>query len=285
MNSNAAFNNGVDLTLYVNGVAASTKRYNGGVTFDSLNTTVTNGTPVQLTVRADLVGVVTGTMGYFYINTIDAIDTVTSNTAVVSGLPANGSTISVVDAGQANIAKDSNSTATTLFFGGQSLAEIGSFNIESRNDSSKLTDIYLTTLSGMNLAKLGAIYLTDGATQYVGTKDGAYIKFEGMNIAIAQNATKKFTVKADIAGVTAFADLPGSKFQLAIATGFSVAMGATAGTTNGVRLISDANGQSITNMTVTNPVSNEHRIVSSFPFFSNPTTDQTTVMKFDVTPK
>lgn len=285
INSSGAFNNGIDLTLYVNGVATSTKRYNGGVTFDSLNTTVVKGTPVQFTVRADLVGVATGTAGAFAIASIDSIDTVTSNAAVVSGLPATGSTIKIVDAGQANVAKDSNSAASTLFFGGQTATEVGSFNIESRNDSSKLTDIYLTTVSGLNLSKLGAIYLTDGTTNYAGTKDGAYIKFEGMSVAIAQNATKKFTVKADVANVTDAADLTNSTFQLVVATGFNVAMGATAGTINGIRLISDANGQAITNLTVTNPISNVQTIVASFPFFSNPTTDQTTVIKFDVTPK
>jgi hypothetical protein len=281
--SNPAFNNTVDLTVFVNGVATSTKRYNGATTFNSLNITVNKGTPVNVTVKADLVGTATGTMGTFALAAIDAIDTVSSNTASTTTLPIVGSTISVVDAGSINVVQGT-TTASKLIASNAAAVALGNVNVEARNDGMTLTDAYIS-VSGATLSKFGTISLVDGATVYNGTKEGNIVKFEGLSVKIAANTTKTFVVKADVATVAYAADLAASTFSMTVATAYTPSLGATVGTVNGMRLISDANGQPVSNVTVTNPITPNHTIVAGYPVFSMgaaPTNND--VMNFTVTP-
>jgi hypothetical protein len=284
-NSAAGFNNNVDLTVYVNGVATSTKRYNGNTTFSSLNITVNKGTPVSVYVKADLIGVATGTVGAFSLTgTLDATDTVSSNAASYTTLPIIGSIISVVDAGSVNVVQGT-TTPAKLLESNVAGVTVGVMNVEARNDGMKLTDAYLA-VSGAALNKFGAIRLVDGSNSYNGVMEGSTVKFEGMSVAIPANTTKSFNVVVDAAAVAFSGDLVNSAFSMTVATGYTVGNGATVGTINGMRLISDANGTPITAVAVVNPISPTHKLVAGYPFFASagaPTNND--VMIFSVTPK
>jgi hypothetical protein len=284
-NSAAGFNNNVDLTVYVNGVAASTKRYNGNTTFSSLNITVNKGTPVSVYVKADLIGVATGTAGAFSLTgTLDATDTISSNAASYTTLPIIGSIISVVDAGSVNVVQGT-TTPAKLLESNVAGVVVGVMNVEARNDGMKLTDAYLS-VSGAALSKFGAIRIVDGVNSYNGTMEGTTVKFEGMSVAIAANTTKSFNVIVDASTIAFSGDLVNSAFSITVATGYTVGNGATVGTINGMRLISDANGQPITAVAVVNPLSPTHKLVAGYPFFASagaPTNND--VMVFSITPK
>ncbi len=103
-----------------------------------------------------------------------------------------------------------------------------------------------------------------------------------MNLSVAANATKTLMLKTAVSSVDFTGDLANPSFAFTINTGY---VAAKAGTVNGIRMTSDSNGLTVTNITNPSMISNTHTVVAGYPLLSNPTTSQTTVMQFAVTPK
>ncbi len=147
------------LTLYVNGVAKSTKSLTtASVTFDGFNAIVSTTSSTDIVIKADFSDVTT--TGSFAIASIGytAVDNITS--ASVSTTTVAGATFNIATAvGTLAAVSDSNSTVyKSLLTAGSSTQKVASFNVSALNDTIKVKTIVLT---GANLDALSNIRLQD----------------------------------------------------------------------------------------------------------------------------
>lgn len=241
--ANPAFNNNLTVTLYdAQGNAVKTATFNNGkVTFFGLNMNVTKNSPVAWTARGNFVAGATGTL-MLTLTEVDAVDTVTSNSVTVSNVAGGALTIN----GSATLDLAANSSVQSqLLYGGQQNVTLAQFNLEAKNDSVDLTDLYIRSAGNIGGAlsnKINNVQLTDGTNSWFGSIRNGVIAFEGMsNNALTLSTTKTYTLKGDINDVQNTADLTGA-FTFVLDTG-NVITDQAAGTYSGVRAISKSNGQ------------------------------------------
>lgn len=226
------------LTLYVNGVAKSTKNVQSTtVNFDNFNSTISTTTGVDIVIKADFSDVITS--GSFGINGISyqAVDNVTS--ATVTSVSVVGALFTIATP-TGTLAATTGDTIVnkTLLLAGSSTQKVASFKVTASNDVIKLKDI---TLTGANLTALSNIRLTDSVGTVLGTASnvtatGATFanldNAAGSQIAIDRSAT--YYVVADVnsstdqAGVVvnvlvSGSDITGSNGALVAMTGSVVA--------------------------------------------------------------
>ncbi len=238
-----SFNNNLTVTLYdSNNNAVKTATYNNGkVTFFGLNMTVAKNAPVSWTARGNFVAGATGTLR-LTLTDVDAVDTVTSNSVAVANVA--GGALTVNGSATLDVAANS-SVQSQLLYGLQQNVTLAQFNLEGKNDSVDVTDLYIRTAGniGADLSnKINNVQLTDGTNSWFGSIRNGVIAFEGMsNNGLTVSTTKTYTLKGDINEVRNTADLTGS-FTFVLDTG-NVIGDQAAGTYSGVRAISKSNGQ------------------------------------------
>lgn len=250
--SNGNFNSNLSVTLYdANGNAIKTATYNNGlVTFYGLNMTVAKNAPITWTARGNFSAGYTGSL-QLTLKSIDAVDSTTSNVVTVSDVA--GGTITINGSATVEVAANS-SLQSQLLYGGQKNVTIAQFNLNSKNDASNVTDLYLmstgVTVSGNLGNKINNVTLTDGTATWYGTINGTgMIAFENMvNNTVALSQTKTYVVKADINDITNTGD-DTSSFSFMFDRTHTADQ--TVGTYSGVRAMSKSNGQLVTS--VTNP--------------------------------
>ncbi len=145
-------------TLYVNGVAKSTKSPQGTtVAFDNFNATVTTTTSVEIQVKADFSDVTTA--GTFNIASLsyDAVDNVTS--VNVTPVSVAGASFTINQA-VGTLAATTGDTLVnkSLLLAGATAQKVASFKVTATNDTIKIKTIVLT---GANLDALSNIRLQD----------------------------------------------------------------------------------------------------------------------------
>ena len=154
------------LTLYVNGVAKSTKSLTTAtVTFDGFNATVSTTSSTDIVIKADFSDVTTsGTFGIASIG-YTAVDNITS--ATVTAPTVVGAVFTVASA-VGTLATTTGDTLVnkSLLLAGASTQKVASFKVTATNDVIKLKDI---TLTGANLTALSNIRLTDSVGTVLGT--------------------------------------------------------------------------------------------------------------------
>jgi hypothetical protein len=191
------------LTLYVNGVAKSTKNVNTTtVAFDGLNAVVSTSASVDVMIKADFSDVTTsGTFGIAGI-TYDAVDNSTSVNLVTK--PSVVGAVFTVATPVGTLAATTGDTLVnkTLLLAGSSTQKVASFKVTASNDVIKLKDLVLT---GANLNALSNIRLTDSVGTVLGTASdvtatGAMFanldSAAGSSIAMDKSAT--YYVVADV---------------------------------------------------------------------------------------
>ena len=212
------------LTLYVNGVAKSTKNVNTTtVSFDGLNSVVSTSTSVDIVIKADFSDVTNA--GTFGIDTVsyDAVDNSTS-VNLTSKPSVNGALFTIATA-VGTLAATTGDTLVnkSLLLAGSSTQKVASFKVTASNDTIKLKNIALT---GSNLNALSNIRLTDSVGTVLGsasnvTATGA--SFANLDnaagSAIAMDKSSTYYIVADInsstdaAGVQVNVVLPGLTYS------------------------------------------------------------------------
>ena len=183
------------LTLYVDGVAKSTKALTATTTsFDGFNTTVSTTKTVDIVIKADFSDVLT--TGNFNITGINysAVDNLTSVT--VSSVSVAGATFNIATAAGALAATTGDTVVNrSLLTAGSADQKVASFKVTASNDVIKIKDI---TLSGTGLDALSNIRLTDSvgtvlATASSVTSSGAvFVNVDtaaGSSVAMDKSAT------------------------------------------------------------------------------------------------
>lgn len=206
------------LTLYVDGVAKSTKALTAATTsFDGFNTTVSTTKSVDVVVKADFSDVLT--TGNFSVTGINysAVDNLTSVT--VGSVSVAGATFNIATAVGVLAATTGDTLVNTgLLLAGSSTQKITSFKVTASNDVIKLKDI---VLSGIGMNALSNIRLTDSVGTVLGTassvtNSGASFanldNAAGSSIAIDKSST--FYVVADVNSST---DLLGVTINVLVA--------------------------------------------------------------------
>ncbi len=154
------------LTLYVDGVAVSTKSLTTAtVNFAGFNPTVSTTQAVDIMIKADFSDITTS--GTFNVASIaySAVDNLTSVT--VNPTSVAGVTFTVASPiGRLAAANGSNFINRSLLAAGSKDQKITSFQVTAENDSIKIKDI---VLNGTNLSALSNIRLVDANMAPIGT--------------------------------------------------------------------------------------------------------------------
>lgn len=220
------------LTLYVDGVAKSTKSLTtANATFDGFNTTVSTTKSVDIVIKADFSDVTTA--GSFSVASIDytAVDNLTS--VAVTAVTVAGATFNIATAaGTLAAATGDNLVNRSLLLAGSTSAKIASFKVTASNDNIKIKTIVLT---GSNLNALSNVRLADSAMTVLGTASSVTstgATFANLNnaaaSAVAMDRSVVYYVLADVnsstdaTGVTANIAYTGS--QITASNGSLVAM-------------------------------------------------------------
>jgi len=210
----------VSLTLYVDGVAKSTKNVlTTNVSFDAFNATVSTTQSVDIAIKADFSDVLTaGTFGIASIG-YSAVDNITS--ATVTPVTVAGATFTVATAVGTLAATTGDSLVNkALLLAGATTQKIASFKVTATNDVIKLKDISLT---GASLTALSNIRLTDSVGTVLGTASNVSASAAtfanldstaGSSIAMDKSATYYVVAdvnsSTDVSGVVANVTVAGS---------------------------------------------------------------------------
>jgi hypothetical protein len=226
------------LTLYVDGVAVSTKSLTTAtVNFAGFNSTVSTTKAVDIMIKADFSDVTT--TGSFNVASIaySAVDNLTSVT--VASTSVAGATFNIASAVGALAATTGDTLVNkSLFTAGAKDQKIASFKVTASNDVIKLKDIVLT---GSNLSALSNIRLVDSAMTVLGTASSLTdtgATFANLNTGngtmVAMDKSVIFYVLADVNATTnvngvvanvvvAGSDITGSNGAVVVMTGTDVA--------------------------------------------------------------
>lgn len=207
--ANAYTGGNTTLTLYVDGVAKSTKSLNtASVSFDTFNTTISTSKAVDMVIKADFSDVTnTGSFSVASI-TYSAVDSLTS--ATITPVTVAGATFNIDQAAGTLAAAtgDAEVVNKTLLEAGTFNKRIASFKVTASNDTVKLKTI---TLSGTGFSALSNIQLQTSAGVVLGTvasltDTGAV--FENLDTAsgasIAMDKSAVFFVVANVNSNTNF---------------------------------------------------------------------------------
>jgi hypothetical protein len=229
----------------------------------------------------------------FALGAIQATDnngqSVTANPTTV-----NFATITLSTGGSVSFSANAGTPGASLLHGGLTDVELARFNINATDDNLRLTDLYVTNgpASTIDLGqRLSNIQLMDGSTVVANgsvVASGTVIAFENLssaNLVTNAGTSKTLSIRASVNSVLNTGDVAGSGGLIHLAIGTGSYTGVTAGTANGARFISQANGSVVTPTTVGLAISNIHRIVRGKASVAAATTSasQTRLLNFTVT--
>ena len=162
----ASFKNNTTLTLYVDGVAKSSKTYKTSpVTFDGFNVTVDSSTTHTLKVVADFTENLTNAESIkITLNDLTATDALTSNTVNPSSKPV-WATFTVSTASAEIASTDANPDATFILAGSTGNNLIA-FKVSAKNDSVRLFNL---NFNGTNLDSASNYELVDASWTVIAT--------------------------------------------------------------------------------------------------------------------
>lgn len=154
------------LTLYVDGVAKSTKSLNtASVTFDGFNVTVSSTPAVthEIAIKADFSDLTN--IGTFQVASInyDAVDNQTSGT--ISAISVAGAVFTVAE-GAGALSSSDQSPKKALLLAGAKDQKLLAFKVTASNDAVTLKDLALT---GAKLSNFTNVRLTDANLTVIGT--------------------------------------------------------------------------------------------------------------------
>ena len=263
-----AFDGKLFLSLYVDGVVAKSQTYRWGkATFSSLNIDVEKGEDVSIEIKADFNDTITtGSTVKFTATEFVATD---DNSKDVTIGDVSTELFTVIEAGQIEVSSNGSSSSKLLSAESKAI-ELGQFNLIATNDTLKLTDFYIknsiTTWGADITNRLNSFKLVVDGKEVPGNPRDGIIIFEDMgslNIKIDSNSTKTVKVIANISSNSNLSSVSWANLvQLAVADDYTVASGATPGTLNGIRLMSDSNNNAITTVNLsTTTIGEENRLV------------------------
>ncbi len=265
--TNKIANNLLTAELYVNDKSErSATLRDGKLSFDGLNLKVKKGQDVNILVKADFdssIPVGKNLTLRLKQNTAFATDYNGRDVELRSNIDS--ATITVSNGGSVNINTASNTPNAKLLAAGTKDVELGKFTLDAKDDTLRLTDIYLK-------ASDAALSIGDKITNvklYAGNdlvangqffNNNKVLGFEDIsaNNIIPASKTKEFRVVADINEGTNTTAYTQNLLKLQVASDYTAG---TAGTHNGLRVVSDSNG-AIVNVTQMNVVlSKENMLV------------------------
>jgi hypothetical protein len=145
-NANSDYNNKLNVTMYINGDAVSTRNMTSPtLTFSSLpsTATVTTATPLDIEFRGNIDQTVTdGSLLSLLLSGIQATDN-NSQTVNANPLGTSFATITATAVGSVSFSTNSNTPGASLLAAGTTDVELAKFNVNATNDNVKLTDLYL----------------------------------------------------------------------------------------------------------------------------------------------
>ena len=147
----AAVANNAYLTLYVNGTAVGTKTVTSStVSFDTFNVNVDKNTPATLEIKANITDSVTTGTVKVSLKTLNAVDTLTSNSISSYATPAGA--IFTIAAADAVVASSDNNPQPQLLLSPSMAQKLLAFKVTAKNDDVKLYDVNLTgsALNGLS---------------------------------------------------------------------------------------------------------------------------------------
>jgi hypothetical protein len=198
--------------------------------------------------------------------------------------------IEIAGAGEASPSVSSSTPNAQLLFAGQTNKELVKFTIDAKNDTLKLTDLYVFATGGFDLANgLSNIKLLhDGNVLVQGNPNGSGVSFENItdNNKIDAGRSAVFSIVADINAALNKGDIPVSGLELYIDTSKNGQGNSTPGTMSGFRLISDSNGETVTVQPLTAAISKSHLVVRTAITVAktNDSTSQSDLGAFTITP-
>ena len=219
----------VSLTLYVGGVAKSTKNVtNATVNFDGFNALVSTTASVDVVVKADFSDVLTaGTFGVASI----AYDSIDTQTSLTTNLPTVAGATFTLATAVGTLAATTGDTLInkTLLLAGASTQRVASFKVTATNDNIKLKDI---TLTGANLNALSNIRLTDSVGTVLGTASS--VTSTGATFANLDSAAGSSIAVDKSATYYVVADVNSSTNQTGVVVNVSIAGSNITGSNGGV---------------------------------------------------
>lgn len=190
--------NNVYATLYVNGTAVTSKTIDAStVKFDGFNVTVSPTASANLVVKADLSDSFGSGTLQLTLNSLAAVDAVSSKDIVGYSKPA-GVTYTIATA-TATLASSDNNPQAQLFLAGSSNNKLFAFKATAKNDTIKLKDVSFT---GSNLDAFTNFRLADVNGNVVANSASASagaVAFESVatGASIAMDKSASFFVVAD----------------------------------------------------------------------------------------
>ena len=290
----ANYNNKLNVTMYINGTAISTRNMTSPtLTFSSLpsSATVTTATPLDIEFRGNIDQTVTAThVLALQLNAVQATD---NNSQTVTPTPPtlNFATITATAGGTVAFSTNSNTPGASLLAAGTADVELARFNVNATDDNLKLTDLYLKNAAWAALdlgQRLSNIQLLDGTwvlANGVVLDGGTSVGFENMsasNFVVTAGNAKTLSVRATINNVLNSADVAAAAWLLKLAVAQPTTP--TVGTVNGARFISESNGNIVT-PTAGLTISNQHRVVRGKVTIATTATTatETRLLNFSVT--
>lgn len=291
--SDTTFDSNLSTTLYVNGVAVSSKAFaSSKADFNGLNINVSNGNDATIKLVGDFnSSIATGKTLTLTLKSISATD---SNSQTVAASPTfiAAAMVTTSDAGSVTIVKSSTAQAASLIAAGTMDQEVAKLSVSATNDDVKLTDLYLINSGSLDLGLRTAspkLYNAAGALIANGTIISNVIVFKNIDssankVVVTPATSQTLIVKLNVNGVLNTGDLQSGSVQLKLGTGDYDNV--TAGTVSATRFISNSNGNDVT---VVNGgylvLSDLHKVVRGMPVLtSNSTTPDTNrLMNFKVT--
>lgn len=196
--ASGSYTNNVYATLYVDGVAVSSKTINAGtVTFNNLSKVISK-TAAKLAVKVDFSDAYTAGDFSAQLTSLDAVDTVTSGSVTVT-VPTSA-TLTVASAIGTLSTSDANPKASLLLAGAKD-QKVLAFRVKASNDSVKLRDVMFT---GTGLSDLSNFRILTPAAKYINatSNTASAVSFTNLsdtdNYVVAMDKTETFYVVADI---------------------------------------------------------------------------------------
>ncbi len=203
----ASTNQNVAYTLYVNGIAKSTKtQQTSTVSFDNFNISISNSQAVDIQIKADINNAVT--TGNFNIASVSyvAVDSITSNN--ITPISVAGAVFTINEA-IGTLAATTGDTLVnkSLLLAGATTQKITSFKVTATNDTIKIKTIVLT---GANLDNLSNIRLQDINGDMIAASSATPTGATFANVdtainfanAISINTSKTYYIVADVNSTT-----------------------------------------------------------------------------------
>lgn len=255
--------------------------------FSGLNVTIPRNSAVNFRIVAD------------FTNTLTAANSITLNLAanavvarnVASNEPVNapavaGETIAFVAGGNAVVTLNSSTVQRSIVTPSNSEASVLRFDVEAKNDKLRLTDLYVTSV--------GAVDLTAALRSASINVDGRKVEGTALNsttLYFSIGNTSPLVINKDevktldlMVSFNDSAARTNQAFQFRVSQNADLAGWiAVNGTSNGMRLVSESNGDELTN-TTNLAVSNNHLLARSKATVARlAESNSTTAYKFTVT--